>query len=185
MCGIIKAMSEELFDVLDEKGNKTGITKPRSAVHRDGDWHKAVHIWIIRDGEILLQRRAPQKDSYPNMLDVSCAGHLDAGEEATACAVRELKEELGLDANPSDFELIAQISTSTRPRPGFINNEFKDIFVLRTDKGPEDMTFQKEEVAEVVYVSLAKLKEMIDEHNPELLRHDDEFKILIDWLNRQ
>ena len=178
-------MSEELFDVLDKKGNKTGITKPRSAVHRDGDWHKAVHIWIIRDGEILLQRRAPQKDSYPNMLDISAAGHLDAGEDAITGAMRELKEELGIDAAPSDFELIGQVVQSSRPRPDFINNEFNDILVLRTDKGPEDMILQKEEVSEVVYVPFAKLKEMIDEHDPELLRHDDEFKILFDWLNRQ
>ena len=185
MCGIIKAMSEELFDVLDEKGNKTGITKPRSAVHRDGDWHKSVHIWIIRGDEILLQRRAPQKDSYPNMLDISAAGHLDAGEDAITGAMRELKEELGIDANPRDFELIGRVVQSSRPRPDFINNEFNDIFVFRTDKGPEDMTLQKEEVSEVVYVPFAKFKEMIDEHNPELLRHDDEFKILFDWLNQQ
>ena len=182
MYGIIMAMNEELFDVLDEKGNKTGITKPRSAVHRDGDWHKSVHIWIIRDGEILLQRRAAQKDSYPNMLDASCAGHLDAGEEAIVCAVRELKEELGLDVAPSDLELIAQISTSTRPRPGFINNEFKDIFILRTDKGPEDMIFQEEEVAEVIYVPFAKLKEMAESGDPELVRHDAEFEILFKYL---
>ena len=178
-------MNEEYFDVLDENGNKTGITKSRNAVHRDGDWHKAVSIWIIRNGEILLQRRAPQKDSYPNMLDASCAGHLDAGEEATACAVRELKEELGLDIDPSDLVLIGQTSTSTRPRPGFINNEFKDIFALRTNKGPEDMVFQKEEVSEVIYVPFAKLKEMIDGNAPELVRHEAEYKILFDWLARQ
>jgi hypothetical protein len=47
------------------------------------------------------------------------------------------------------------------------------------------MTLQKEEVSEVVYVPFAKFKEMIDERNPELLRHDDEFKILFDWLNQQ
>ena len=182
MYGIIMAMNEELFDVLDEKGNKTGITKPRSAVHRDGDWHKSVHVWIVRNGEVLLQRRAPEKDSYPNMFDASCAGHLDAGEEATACAVRELKEELGLDVDPSDLELIGQISTSTRPHPGFINNEFKDIFALHTDKGPEDMIFQKEEVAEVVYVPFAKLKEMVEGNDPELVQHDTEYNILFKYL---
>ena len=119
------------------------------------------------------------------MLDISAAGHLDAGEDAITGAVRELKEELGIDAAPSDFELIGRVVQSSRPRPDFINNEFNDILVLRTDKGSEDMTLQKEEVSEVVYVSFAKFKEMIDEHNPELLRHDDEFKILFDWLNQQ
>lgn len=175
-------MSEELFDVLDEKGNKTGITKPRSAVHRDGDWHKSVHIWIIRDDEILLQRRAPEKDSYPNMLDISAAGHLDAGEDAITGAMRELKEELGIDAGPSDFELIGRVTQSARPRPGFINNEFSDIFILHTDKGPEDMVIQKDEVSEVFYVPFIKFKEMVDGNDPELLRHEEEFGILFDYL---
>ena len=50
-------MNKEYFDILDENGNKTGKTKLRSEVHRDGDWHKAVHIWIINNkGDILLQR---------------------------------------------------------------------------------------------------------------------------------
>ena len=67
----------EYFDVLDENGNKTGETKLRSEVHRDGDWHRTVHIWVFnRQGEVLLQRRCATKDSYPNMLDISCAGHL-------------------------------------------------------------------------------------------------------------
>lgn len=181
----MKVMSEEYFDVLDEKGNKTGITKLLSAVHRDGDWHKSVHVWIIRGGEILLQRRAPQKDSYPNMLDISAAGHLDAGEDAITGAMRELKEELGIDAEPNDFELIGRVTQSARPRPDFINNEFNDVFILHTDKGPEDMVFQEEEVSEVIYVPFAKLKEMVEGNNPELVRHEDEFKILFDYLESQ
>lgn len=42
-------MVKEYFDLLDENGNKTGKTKLRNEVHRDGDWHKAVHIWIINE----------------------------------------------------------------------------------------------------------------------------------------
>ena len=88
-------MSKEYFDILDENGNKTGKTKLRSEVHRDGDWHKAVHIWIINDnGNILLQRRCATKDSNPNMLDISSAGHLTAGDDSLSGAIRELKEEL-------------------------------------------------------------------------------------------
>ena len=49
---------EEYFDILDENGKKTGKTKLRKEVHKDGDWHKAVHVWIINDkNEILLQRK--------------------------------------------------------------------------------------------------------------------------------
>lgn len=37
-------MAKEYFDLLDENGNKTGETKLRNEVHRDGDWHKAVYM---------------------------------------------------------------------------------------------------------------------------------------------
>ena len=59
-------MCKEYFDILDDNGNKTGKIKLRSEVHRDGDWHKAVHIWILnQSGDILLQRRSATKDSNP------------------------------------------------------------------------------------------------------------------------
>ena len=91
-------MSEELFDILDENGNPTGKTKPRSEVHREGDWHKVVHIWMINEkGEVLLQRRCATKDSSPNMLDISSAGHLSAGDDSINGAIREIKEELATD----------------------------------------------------------------------------------------
>lgn len=40
---------EEYFDALDENGNLTGVKKLRKEVHRDGDWHRTVHIWIINN----------------------------------------------------------------------------------------------------------------------------------------
>ena len=36
----------ELFDVVRADGTPTGEVKPRAAVHRDGDWHRAVHVWV-------------------------------------------------------------------------------------------------------------------------------------------
>ena len=88
-------MEEEYIDLLDENGNKLNTRKKRTEVHRDGDWHKSVHIWIInKNSEILLQRRAADKDSDPNMLDISCAGHLSSGDDSITGAIRELKEEL-------------------------------------------------------------------------------------------
>ena len=34
-----------------------------------------------------------KKDSYPNMLDISCAGHLSSGDSSLDGALRELDEE--------------------------------------------------------------------------------------------
>jgi 8-oxo-dGTP diphosphatase len=123
-------MKMEYFDILDENGNKTGITKLRNEVHRDGDWHKAVHIWIINNKkEILLQRRCATKDSNPNMLDISCAGHLTAGDNSLDGAIRELKEELNLDVNKEDLEFIKTIKRSSKYSETFIGEFSKVISV--------------------------------------------------------
>jgi predicted NUDIX family NTP pyrophosphohydrolase len=36
------------------------------------------------------------KDCFPGAWDSSASGHFDSGEDYDACAVRELREELGL-----------------------------------------------------------------------------------------
>ena len=52
--GIIGPEKGEYFDVLDSNGHKTGRIKLRSEVHRDGDWHRAVNIWIVNGGGCFL-----------------------------------------------------------------------------------------------------------------------------------
>src|SRR5690606_21692591 len=60
---------------------------------------RAVHVFIFNQaGELFLQKRSAWKDRHPGVWDSSAAGHLDAGEEYDACARREVREELGLEA---------------------------------------------------------------------------------------
>ena len=179
-------MTKEYFDILDEKGNKTGKIKLRNEVHRDGDWHKAVHIWIINNnGDVLLQRRCATKDSNPNMLDISSAGHLSAGDDSLNGALRELKEELNLELKPEDLLFIKTLKRSINYTDTFINNEFDDLYIVRTDKKIEDMKFQEEEISEIMYVPYKQFKKMVTEHQPDLLRHDEEFKILFDMFDEE
>ena len=183
---MILSMPEEFFDVLDENGNKTGKIKARSKVHKDGDWHRSAHIWVLNEhGDVLLQRRAPNKDLFPNMLDISCAGHLSAGDEPLSAALRELKEELGLDVEPKELQFI---KTLVRPDDGgntFKNNEFADLYILRTTKTAEEIDFQKEEISEVIFVPYKKFKQMIADKQPDLMLDYDEFKILFDLFDKE
>lgn len=87
----------EYFDVLDENGEKTGRTKLRQEVHRDGDWHRSVDVFVVRGDELLLQKRCATKDSYPDMWDLSCGGHISAGESSLETAVRVRSSEFGLE----------------------------------------------------------------------------------------
>lgn len=181
-----KQMAKEYFDLLDENGNKTGKIKLRSEVHRDGDWHKAVHIWIINDkGEILLQRRCATKDSNPNMLDISSAGHLSAGDDSLSGALRELKEELNIDIEDKELQFVKTLKRSSKYSDTFINNEFDDLYILKTNKKIEDMEFQKEEISEIFFIPYKQFKEMISNKQPDLLMHDDEFEILFNMFDKE
>ena len=89
----------ELFDVIDEAGNKTGQVKERGVAHRDGTLHSTVHIWIVRPNQesgydVLLQKRSECKDSNPGAYDISSAGHVSAGDELMESALREMEEKI-------------------------------------------------------------------------------------------
>ncbi|MGH8016771.1 MAG: NUDIX hydrolase [Opitutaceae bacterium] len=88
-------MREEWFDVVDEADRVAG-RELRAEVHRRGLLHRAVHVWVFDDaGRIFLQKRSMAKDTWPGAWDSSASGHLDSGEDYDACAIRELREELG------------------------------------------------------------------------------------------
>ncbi|KAK8965752.1 Nudix hydrolase 3 [Platanthera guangdongensis] len=67
--------------------NVIGILS-RRLVHRDGDYHRSVHVWIYSEStqELLLQRRADCKDSWPGLWDISSAGHISAGDSSLITA---------------------------------------------------------------------------------------------------
>jgi len=90
-------MSEEIFDVVNERDEVIG-RETRREVHRTGLKHRAVHVLVFNSrGEVFLQKRSMTKDSSPGLWDSSASGHLDCGEDYDACALRELREEIGLD----------------------------------------------------------------------------------------
>lgn len=91
-------MSEEIFDVVDERDEVVG-RDTRRRVHQLGLIHRAVHVLVFNAaGAVFLQKRSLQKDNWPGVWDSSASGHVDTGEDYDACSVRELREELGWDS---------------------------------------------------------------------------------------
>jgi 16S rRNA (adenine1518-N6/adenine1519-N6)-dimethyltransferase len=89
----------ERFLVVDENDRPLGAA-PRQEVHGNNLRHRAVHLFIFnRKGELFLQKRSSWKDRHPLSWDSSAAGHVEAGEDYDDTAVRELKEELGVEAS--------------------------------------------------------------------------------------
>ena len=97
--------SGEIFDVVDEHDEVTGQAT-RGEVHAQGLLHRAVHVLVFnKRGDVLLQQRSMLKDAHPGVWDSSVSGHLDAGEAYESAAVRELAEEMGIDAKCPPTEI--------------------------------------------------------------------------------
>jgi isopentenyldiphosphate isomerase len=89
-------MAEEIFDVVNERDEVIG-QNTRREVHARGLWHRAVHVLVFNErGDVFLQKRSMKKDIAAGKWDSSASGHLDTGEAYDACAVREVREEIGL-----------------------------------------------------------------------------------------
>lgn len=88
---------EEMLELVDHQGNVTGLAS-RSEVHRDPALlHKVVHVLVFNcAGELLLQKRANNKDVAPGKWDTSVGGHVNPGEDLREAALREMEEELGI-----------------------------------------------------------------------------------------
>lgn len=160
-------MEQELWQEYDNCGlpvTAAGITKQQA---RDGKLHGAAHVWIWRENkagerEILLQKRAADKPTWPGFYDISAAGHIDFNETPLQAVVREAQEELGLTIRHQDLKLVfVHRRNITDETSGYIENEFCWVYVTRV---ADDITVSQldGEVDDVKWVSeadFARLRE--------------------------
>jgi len=98
-------MADEIFDIVNDRDEVIGQASRRE-VHARGLWHRAVHVLVFNArGEVFLQKRSMLKDTAKGKWDSSSSGHLDTGEHYDACAVRELREEIGLTLTQAPHRL--------------------------------------------------------------------------------
>lgn len=144
----------ELWDIYDEDRNRTGKVIERGKNWGDEKYHLIIHVAIFdSDGRMLIQKRAAEKSAWANLWDISCGGSAIAGEDSRAAAEREVKEELGIDIDLHDI------------RPHFVMNYergFDDFYTLIRDVDLNELTLQKEEVAEVKWATYEEAKALFD-----------------------
>lgn len=167
----------EIFDIVDELGQPTGQTVPRSEAHEKGICHRTAHIWIVRENrgkkQVLLQKRALGKDSFPGCFDTSSAGHIQAGDEPLASALRELSEELGIKARMEDLDFVGNFRAVYEMK--FYGKPFRDnevVFVYAYDK-PVDvskLSLQAEEVECVQWFDLEEVYREVSKYRDKIRR---------------
>jgi isopentenyl-diphosphate Delta-isomerase len=123
-------------------------------VHRLGLRHKAVSVFVMDGPKVLIQRRALTKYHTPGLWANTCCTHPGWDEEAGVCAVRRLREELGITGLFPAFA--DRVEYRADVGQGLTEHELVDIFVAeRTPAMTLDVN--ADEVAEVAWVDLYDL----------------------------
>jgi Isopentenyldiphosphate isomerase len=157
---------EELLDVLDKYGIKTGQVLPRSEFYKKGLWHRAIIVAIVnKKNEILLQKRSAIKSHNANMWDISVAGHVSTGQDSLSAAAREINEEvsvnLGFHVEVKDFRYMFSFKKEQDFSDDYLARTFYDFFILREPELCEEkIKFQTSEVQAIKFVNMTELSEM-------------------------
>ncbi|MBR9853525.1 MAG: NUDIX domain-containing protein [Algicola sp.] len=151
---------DERVDILDEQGRPTGESCLKSEAHRKGLLHPTIHVWLYTpEGRILIQQRGKNKATHPLLWDVSVAGHVAAGENIIAAAIREVNEEIGLAISEADLESLGTFKAVHKISEDFIDAELHHIYLCQLKLPLSQLTKQKSEVEDLALIPLFKFAE--------------------------
>lgn len=143
----------ETIDLYDKNKQKTGETLKRGEEMPKGRYGLSVHIWIMNSkGEIYVQRRAKQRELFPNLWENPGGGAV-IGESSEDTFKREFLEELGIFPDTTNAMIIETLNRE---------KDFVDIWVLKQDFEISELNLQRKEVYQAKWVSLEKLMKMLE-----------------------
>lgn len=150
-----KVVSQELWDLYDCDRRPLGRVCPRGTQLPEGSYHIVVHLCIFNDaGEMLIQQRAYDKDTFHGLWDLSVGGSALAGEDSQAAIMRECREELGF--TPALHAARPYLTVH-------FQEGFDDVYVAVCKESELSLHLQEEEVASVTWAEEETVLSMIDE----------------------
>ncbi|MFH1367154.1 MAG: NUDIX domain-containing protein [Patescibacteria group bacterium] len=135
---------DRVLNIIDEAGKIIG-EETREKIHRLGLLHREVHVWFYTSkAEIIFQHRAKDKDTFPDLLDASVAGHVEIGDSPLETALKEIEEEAGIKVKEKDLIFIGTIrNNSYDPATGTTNNAAKLVYAYKYDDGLNNLKVEK------------------------------------------
>ena len=143
-------------EVLIAVNNKDEITNfiLRSNAHKNQVLHRAIGVIIKKDNKIFVQKRSQNKDVFPGFYEASLSGHVSKDETYKTTALRELKEELGLNIKKSKLVFLGKKLIKTKK-----DNHFMTFYLLKISK--QKIKIDNKEVAKGMFVSKTELLQSI------------------------
>ncbi len=151
----------ELWDIVDEHGNKTGRRHERGKPMNPGDYHLSVSVWIVNGrGEFLISQRTPVPGRHAANMWETTGGSAVAGEDAMTAALREVKEELGVTLDPQKGRLY---KSYTYPHSSGDGAAYITVWIFRQEVELADVVLQPEETCDVMWADRTFIKQRMVE----------------------
>lgn len=146
----------ERWDILDGNGNKTGKTIQRGKAMGQDEYHLVVNVWIKNNnGEFLITKRTPNKKISPNMWEVTCGAAI-IDEDSLKVALREVKEEIGIDLSRSNGKCLFRLKRQNYDFPDFV-----DVWLFKEEIDIKEVIYQPEEVCGAKWVTSSEIQSLI------------------------
>ena len=163
----------ELIQIVDENGNFTGEVMDKEEAHDKNLLHNEIGVFIINDNkQVLLQKRSANKRFNPNKWAL-CAGHVDAYESLEDAALREMKEEVGLEVDKEDLKPFAEREITIRES----NSHITYFYYVKSNKKESDFVIQEEELSEVKWFDIDTVIDMIKNKDDTITSKEDRLYI--------
>jgi len=157
-CTPMAYQPNEIWDVLDEHGNKTGRYAERGRKLAPGDYHLVVHVWKHNSrGEWLIDRRSPTRGTSIDGKWETTGGSAIAGDSSLSAALREAKEELGIVLDPQKGKLFSTIARHGNDGHTWL----QDAWVFEHDCPIGDIRLQESETSDAMWASADKIRKMM------------------------
>lgn len=162
----------ELLDIYDRDGKKKGITVFRGEYIKPDDYILVVHVYIYNENrEFLIQRRSRKKKVNSGKWDIT-GGAVQAGEASLPAALRETKEEIGLQLDPSSLRFVGR-SISIK--------HLVDVYFVQTEVEVNSLVLQEEEVSDV---KLIPVEQLLDSLKITEFQDSNYSSIVVNEINR-
>lgn len=149
----------EKWDLYTKDRVKTGRSHTRGEELPEGLFHLVVHIWLKNpEGRYLISQRSADRPTFPLMWETT-GGSVLLSEDSLEGALREVREELGIDLPPKEGKLLF-----SRVRDWVVGKRFGDILDVWEFpfEGEADLTAAEGEVCDTRWADVTEIGRMLE-----------------------
>ncbi len=148
----------EIWDLYSENRELLGRDHIRGEQLPIDGYHLVVHVWIRNSkGEYLISQRSANRPRYPLMWEC-VGGSVVKGEDSLQGALREVKEEVGIDLEPDKGHVL--FTKVRKIMEGKIVNDIVDVWLFDYDGEVNLSNATTDEVAQVAWMNGGQIRDL-------------------------